>query len=71
LQDSISFYLQQARSCARAADEATLPNQREKYRLARRAWQALAERAVKIRREREKRSAEREEAQNRTDHEAE
>lgn len=52
------FYLAQVAQCARAAEEASLPNLRDKYVRAQAAWQALADRELKNDAAREKREAE-------------
>lgn len=54
----ITFYLEQAASCARSAEAEALPNRREKFLEAQVAWQALADRAIRIHAESEKREAE-------------
>ena len=41
-----TFYLEQAALCGKAADAATLANQREKFLTAQKAWQALAARGT-------------------------
>lgn len=55
----IEFYLEQAATCAKAAEDAALPNLRDKYLDAQLAWQALADKASHIQAESEKREAER------------
>lgn len=52
------FYLAQAAVCAKAAADTLLPNQRDKYRVAQAAWQALADREIGVRAARELREAE-------------
>jgi hypothetical protein len=54
-----SFYVEQAEVCAKAALDALLPNQREKYLRSQAAWQALADRDQRIKEAREVREAER------------
>jgi hypothetical protein len=41
--DQSTFYEEQAEICARAAAEATLPNERDKFLQAQAAWKSLAE----------------------------
>lgn len=41
-----SFYLQQVAQCARDAEAAVLPNQREMFLRSQSAWQALADRRL-------------------------
>ena len=53
----VSFYLEQVANCARAAEGAQLDNQRVKFRDAQAAWQELANRAIHVQAEREKRDA--------------
>ena len=53
-----AFYLEQAAICARAASETVLPNQRETYLRSQVAWQALAERKIRIAEARAVREAE-------------
>ncbi len=53
-----SFYADQAAACEKAAAEATLSNQKEKYRQAQAAWQALADTTVRHREEAARRQAE-------------
>ena len=52
------FYFAQAASCARAAADCALPNQRETYLRAEAAWRVLANRESAVRAAREKREAE-------------
>lgn len=40
------FYLEQAQSCAKAAADAALPNQREILLRSEKAWQTLADRTA-------------------------
>ena len=40
------FYLEQAESCAKAAADAQLPNQRDTYLRSEKAWQTLADRTA-------------------------
>jgi len=59
---SEKFYIEQAESCARAADTATLANQRETLLRSRNVWLGLAareetNRAARAEREREKEQA--------------
>lgn len=59
---SEKFYIEQAESCARAADAATLANQRETLLRSRNVWLGLAareetNRAARAEREREKEQA--------------
>ena len=53
----VSFYLEQAANCAKAAEGAQLDNQRAKFLEAQVAWQELADRALHVQSEREKRDA--------------
>lgn len=54
---STQFYLDQAADCARNAGSAALDNQRETFLRAAAAWQAMADRAIMVATEREKREA--------------
>ena len=58
MQDPARFYLDQAATCGKAADNTPLANQRETFLRAQAAWQALAMRTIDIRRDREQREAE-------------
>ncbi len=53
----VSFYLEQVANCARSAESAQLDNQRAKFLDAQAAWQELADRAIHVQAEREKRDA--------------
>lgn len=44
----IDFYLQQAANCAKAAESASLDNQRSKYLRAQQAWQEMADRRASV-----------------------
>jgi hypothetical protein len=55
-----SFYMQQVANCAREAEAAALPNQRDKYLRAQSAWQALADRKLLTEAKRARIEAERE-----------
>lgn len=57
--DQVAFYNQQAENCGKRADEATLENEREKFRAAQAAWRSLADKMAGIRLEAAKRDAER------------
>lgn len=52
------FYLAQAATCAQAAENTALANQRDKYLRAQAAWQALADREIGIVAARDLREAE-------------
>jgi hypothetical protein len=54
---TVSFYLEQVAKCATEAQGAALDNQRAKYLDAQAAWQELADRALHVQTEREKRDA--------------
>ena len=54
---STQFYLDQAAKCAQGAVDAKLPNQRETFLRSQEAWQAMAERAIRVDAERAKRDA--------------
>lgn len=56
---STQFYLDQAAQCAKSAAAAALPNQRDIYRKAEAAWQAMADRALRTSAERDRRDEER------------
>jgi hypothetical protein len=51
------FYLDQAAQCANSAAAAALDNQRDTFLRAEVAWRAMADRAIKVATEREKREA--------------
>lgn len=51
------FYLDQAAQCASSAAGAALDNQRDTFLRAETAWRAMADRAIKVATEREKREA--------------
>jgi hypothetical protein len=57
---SSQFYLEQAAKCARSASDAALDNQRETFLRSQEAWQAMADRAIRVDAERAKRDAARE-----------
>jgi len=59
---SEQFYIDQAESCARAADAATLANQRETLLRSRSVWLGLAAREQSIRTARAQREREKEQA---------
>jgi hypothetical protein len=56
---STQFYLDQAAKCAREAGDALLPNRREVLIRAQASWQAMADKAIRVAAERDKREAER------------
>ncbi|MFM5915382.1 hypothetical protein D5I55_08015 [Chakrabartia godavariana] len=56
------YFLSQAQTCAEAARTAPLPQLRDKYLRAQIAWEALADKEIRIRDARERRIAERAEA---------
>jgi hypothetical protein len=56
---SIQFYLDQAAKCASEAREAKLPNRREVLVRAQASWTEMADRALRVAAERDKRDAER------------
>ncbi|MCW1430730.1 hypothetical protein [Novosphingobium sp. JCM 18896] len=60
--EPITFYQSQAESCAKAAAEASLENQRDKFLQAQAAWQALADKTAMVQAQAAKREAERERA---------
>ncbi|MFA7603430.1 MAG: hypothetical protein WCY29_10525 [Novosphingobium sp.] len=57
--EAISFYARQAESCAKAAAEATLANQKTKFLQAQAAWQALADKTALVQARAARREAER------------
>lgn len=59
---SEQFYIDQAESCARAADAATLANQRDTLLRSRSVWLGLAAREQSIRSARAQREREKEQA---------
>jgi len=59
---SEQFYIDQAESCARAADAATLANQRDTLLRSRSVWLGLAAREQSIRTARAQREREKEQA---------
>ena len=56
------YFLSQAQTCAEAARTAPLPQLRDKYLRAQIAWEALADKEIRISDARERRIAERAEA---------
>ncbi|HQV04799.1 MULTISPECIES: hypothetical protein [unclassified Novosphingobium] len=62
---SESFYIQQAESCQRAADDTPLANQRDTLLRSRAAWLTLAAREQAIRAARAQREREKEQADER------
>lgn len=61
--EAITFYQNQAESCGKAAAEASLENQRDKFLQAQAAWQALADKTAMVQARAAKREAERERVQ--------
>jgi hypothetical protein len=61
--EAVTFYVRQAESCGKAAAEATLDNQRDKFLQAQAAWQALADKTAMVQAQAAKREAERARAQ--------
>jgi hypothetical protein len=59
MSQTAAFYVNQAASCEKAAAEASLANEREKFRQAQAAWQALADATIRTSEESAKRDAER------------
>lgn len=57
--EAITFYRNQAESCAKAAAEAILENQRDKFLQAQAAWQALADKTAMVQAQAARREAER------------
>lgn len=53
------FYLDQAAKCEREASDALLPNRREILLRAQASWQAMADKALRVAEERDKRESER------------
>ncbi|MCW1402028.1 hypothetical protein OKA06_06715 [Novosphingobium sp. MW5] len=43
MQQTVTFYLEQAAQCGRDADASTLPHQRERFLRSQAAWQKLAD----------------------------
>ncbi|NBW74541.1 MAG: hypothetical protein EBR34_01935 [Sphingomonadaceae bacterium] len=62
---STQFYLDQADQCGRNAQSAALQNQRDVQLKAQAAWQAMADRAIRTATERDRRDAERRDADTR------
>ncbi len=55
----VIFYVQQAEKCGKAASEAMLDNQKQKFLQAQAAWQLLADSTARTQAETAKREAER------------
>jgi hypothetical protein len=56
---TLSFYVQQAENCGKAASMATLTNERNRFLQAQAAWQALADKTALMQAEAARREAER------------
>jgi hypothetical protein len=52
-----AFYVQQAQNCEKAAAQATLDNERDKFLQAQAAWQSLADASARVQAEAAKREA--------------
>jgi hypothetical protein len=59
MSQTATFYVQQAANCEKAAADAILANEREKFRHAQAAWQALADATIRTNEASAKREAER------------
>ncbi len=55
---SANFYLTQVESCAKSARDAKLDNERDRYLRSQDAWQALADKEIRVRAARAERDAE-------------